>query len=60
MLANFPVVLGQGIVLSSRHVLAEVPIKSREKADLKANQRIEIAFWMIEWLQASEPLQCFY
>ena len=43
MLAKFPVVLGQGILLFSRHVLAEAPIKSREKVDLKANQRIEIA-----------------
>ena len=43
MLAKFPVVLGQGILLFSRHVLAGVPIKSREKVDLKANQRIEIA-----------------
>ena len=33
MLSNFPVVLGRGIPLFSRHVLAEVPIKSREKVD---------------------------
>ena len=43
MLAKFPVVLGQGILLLSRHFLAEALIKSREKVDLKANQRIEIA-----------------
>ena len=43
MLSKFPVVLGQGIPLFSRHVVAEIPIKSREKVDLKANQRIEIA-----------------
>ena len=43
MLAKFPVVLGQGIALLSRHVLAEALIKSREKVDLKANERIEIA-----------------
>ena len=40
MLSKFPVVLGQGIPLFSRHVVAEVPIKSRVKVDLKANQRI--------------------
>ena len=43
MLAKFPVVLGQGILLLSRYVLAEAQTKSREKVDLKANQRIEIA-----------------
>ena len=43
MLSKFPVALGQGIPLLSRHVLAEVPIKSREKVNLKAKQRIEIA-----------------
>ena len=43
MLAKFPVVLGQGILLLSRHALADALIKSQEKVDLKANQRIEIA-----------------
>jgi len=42
-LSTFPVVLGQGISLFSRNVLADVPIKAREKVDLKANQRIQIA-----------------
>ena len=61
MLATFPMVLGQGIPLLSRHVFVEVPsIKSREKVDLKVNQRIEIASRMVEWLQVSESLQCFY
>ena len=44
MLSKLPVVLGQGIRLLSRHVVAEIPIRFREKVDLKANQRIEIAF----------------
>ena len=44
MLSKFPVVLGQGIPLFSRDVVAEIPIRFREKVDLKANQRIEIAF----------------
>ena len=43
MLSKFPVVLGQGIPLFGRHVVPEVPIKFREKVDLTANQRIEIA-----------------
>ena len=60
MLAKFPVVLGQGILLFNRHVLAEVSIKSGEKVDLTANQRIEIALRMVEWRQVSESLQCFY
>ena len=43
ILSKFPVFLGGGISLFSRHILADIPSKSRQEVEFKAHQRIEIA-----------------
>ena len=43
ILSKFPVFLGGGIPLFSRHILADIPSKSRQEVEFKAHQRIEIA-----------------